>query len=169
MRMFLCEICRDTVPESLHHAHHKIPKALGGPDTAENRADLCSSCHQNLHTIAYMIINEKRRAEIEPTVISIFPTSLECRKKLMEFAQLVAKEMFLKKETKKAFDEEMRTVLELPGLYMELIKLSGYDMPTATGRPAGVSRVVRNWIADQLIKKFPLKARQIEAVRKAKK
>ncbi len=31
------------------HQHHIIPKALGGPDTAENLITLCASHHRGVH------------------------------------------------------------------------------------------------------------------------
>jgi hypothetical protein len=116
-----------------------------------------------------MIANPKRSHEVEPTSVAIFPHDLAARKKLLEFAALVAREMVLKKEIKKKPDEEMRTVVELPGLYMELLRLAGYEMPSQLGKPAGVARVIRSTVADMLKQKFPLRREQIESLRKPKK
>ena len=168
MKSFICEICTSTYPASLVNEHHKVPKSLGGSDTSDNLALLCSGCHQGLHSLAYMIVNPKRRQEIDPSVCALFPQELQARKKILEFASLVGKEMALRKEIKKDPMSELRTILELPSLYMDLIKLAGYDMPGKTGRAAGVSRVIRNWIANQLGQKFPLRKAEIEALRKPK-
>lgn len=156
MEVFRCAICRATYPTSLKHVHHKIPQSLGGTDEPSNLADLCHSDHNNLHLIAYMILNVKRRHEIEPTVMSIYPGNIEARKSLLEYAALVAREMQLKKETKKPEDEEIKIMVEIPGLYRELLKLLGYDRPRPNGKPRGLSSLVRLLIAEALILKFPL-------------
>ncbi len=41
---FACCLCRDLYIE----VHHIIPQADGGPDTEENAAPLCPSCHERL-------------------------------------------------------------------------------------------------------------------------
>ena len=169
MICFTCEICEKDSPTTLLNEHHRVPKSLGGTDARNNIAMLDAGCHQNLHALAYMMINPKRQHEVEPTSVAIFPHDPPARKKLLEFAHHVAREMALKKEIKKKPDEEMRTVVELPGLYMELIRLAGYDMPGNTGKPAGVARVIRSTVADMLKQKFPLRREAIEALRKAKK
>lgn len=169
MQTFTCEICLRIYPVALHHEHHKIPQSLGGPDTPDNIANLCQTDHQSLHTIAFMMINAKRRHEIDPTLISLYPHDGDTRRRLTEFAQLVAREMVLKKEIRKEKAEEIRTVVELPARYLELIRLAGYDMPSSTGRPAGVSRVIRNLVADALMQKFPACREEILLLRKKKK
>jgi len=169
MQTFTCEICRRVYPVALHHEHHKIPQSLGGPDTPENLASLCQTDHQSLHTIAFMMVNPKRTHEIDPTLISLYPKEAEVRRRLTEFAQLVAREMVLKKEIRKEKSEEIRTVIELPARYLELIKLAGYEMPSSTGRPAGVSRVVRNMVADALAQKFPRCKEEILSLKKKRK
>ena len=156
-------------PVSLHHEHHKIPQALGGPDTPDNLADLCLTDHQSLHLIAFMLINPKRKHEIDPTLITLYPNDSDTRRRLIEFANLVAKEIVLKKEIRKEKSEEIKTVVELPARYMELIKLAGYDMPHKNGRPSGASRVIRNFVAEALISKFPSCREEINSLRKKAK
>lgn len=157
METFRCEICQKSYPISLMDEHHRIPKALGGPDTPANIAKLYKGCHQNLHTVAYILINPKRKAELDATLFSIFPTDEGARRRLLGFAVQVAKEMSLKKETKKKASDLQRTVIEFPGAFMELIHLSGYDMAHKGGKKAGVSWVVRQAVAEFLIRKFPMK------------
>lgn len=169
MQGFICGICGGTFPDSLKNEHHRVPKSLGGSDDPSNIALLCSGDHQSLHAVAYMIVNPKRRHEVDPAVCALFPSDLRARRKLLELASLVAKEMALRKEIKKNPTEEVRTIVELPVLYMELIRLAGYDMPGKTGRAAGVARLLRFWVADQLVRKFPLRRAEIDALRKPKK
>jgi hypothetical protein len=116
-----------------------------------------------------MMLNPKRQHEVEPTSVALFPHDTKARAKLIEFARLVAREMSLRKEIRKAPGEEVRTMIELPGLYLELIRLAGYDMPSAAGKPAGVARVLRTWVAQELMRKFPLRRSEIEAYRKPRK
>lgn len=158
----------DFFPESLHHLHHKVPKSLGGADTPENLVNLCQTDHQLLHTVAYMLINKNRKHEVEPTLQAVYPNDLARQKKVMEFAVYVAKEMALKKEIKKEADQETRVTVELPQLYLELLKLTGFDMPRANGRPTGVSTLLRVIVAEFLSKKFPMKRDQILSLRKRK-
>lgn len=155
MKTFRCEVCLKPFPESLKHEHHKIPKSLGGRDTPENMAKLCNADHMHLHAIAYMMINPKRKAEIEPTVRAIFGPDTGAIRRLMELSQQVAKEMFLKKEIRKDAAAEIRTVVELPGRWLELLRLAGYDQPHRSGKPAGVGLVIRRIVADALIRKYP--------------
>lgn len=156
MKTFRCEVCLKTFPESLKHEHHKTPKSLGGSDRPENIALLCNADHMHLHAISYMMINPRRKAEVEPTVRAIYGQDTGAIRRCLALAQLVAKEMFLKKEIRKEPSSEVRTVVELPSRYMELLRLSGYDQPhTRTGRPTGVSTMIRRMIAEALLKRYP--------------
>ena len=170
MHSFICSICSEEFPVALHHEHHKVPKSLGGSDAPTNLVDLCQTDHQLLHAVAFMIINPKRKHEIEPTLLSVYPgpLGLPVRKKVLEFAGYVAKEMALKKEIKKDEDAETRVTVELPQLYVQLMRLSGYDTPHANGKPTGVGTMLRNVVADYLLRKFPMKKDQIIALRKKK-
>lgn len=161
VEFFQCEICLKRFPESLNHEHHKIPKSLGGSDDPKNIAQLDNACHNNLHAVAYMIVNPNRRGEIEPTLNAIFPTDSNARKRMLVLSQLVAKEMLLKKEIRKEPSAEIRTTLELPSRYMELIRLAGYDQPHKNGRKAGVNRIIRQAVAEFLCRKFPMRRQEI--------
>jgi hypothetical protein len=165
MRGFICQICKDQYPESLHHSHHKIPKSLGGADTPENMVDLCQTDHQLLHTIAYMLINNKRKHEVEPTLASIYPGEIQIQKMVLEYAGFVAREMALKKEIKKDAATETRMTLELPQLYMELLRLAAFEVPRKGGKPVGVGTLLRFMIAEFLSKKFPMKRDVIHKLR----
>lgn len=165
MRSFRCEICQDIFPASLHHLHHKIPQSLGGPDTPDNLVNLCQADHQLLHTIAFMMVNSKRKHEIEPTLVSMYANNIPTQKKVIEYASYVAREMALKKEIKKDPNEETRITVELPQVYVQLLKLSGYDMPRKNGKPVGISSLLRVIIAEYLSKKFPMRRDEILALR----
>lgn len=155
MTTFKCEICYKTFPTALMHEHHAIPKSLGGSDSPENLKKLCSSDHTYLHAIAFMIVNPKRRHEVEPTAHTIFPEDPHAIRRLLQFAQLVAKEMFLKKEIRKPAGAEIRCIVELPARYMELLRLAGIDQPHRDGRPSGVALVIRRIVADALMRRYP--------------
>jgi hypothetical protein len=153
---FNCQICRLPYPESLKHEHHKKPKALGGSDDSANRADLCHTCHNNLHLLAYILLNPKRKQELEPTLNSIFPGKPELQREILAYSKFVAMEMALKKETKKEPDQEVRAVIELPARYMELLRLAGIDSPHINGKRRGVHLMIRKFVAEGLAAKFPL-------------
>ena len=104
MQTFICEICQKRFPTDFLHEHHKIPKSLGGSDDKSNIAMLCHSDHNNLHTIAYAMINPKRQHNVDVLVTSIFPTDPNARGRLVNLSMLVAREMSLKKEIKKEDD-----------------------------------------------------------------
>jgi 5-methylcytosine-specific restriction endonuclease McrA len=44
---FQCQICGDRHgdPHCQLHAHHRVPRSEGGPDTLENLITLCDLCH----------------------------------------------------------------------------------------------------------------------------
>lgn len=164
MMAFTCAICGRTFPESLKHEHHVVPKSLGGNDSAENIKFLDHACHNNLHLIAYMLINPKRRHEAEPTIASIFPQDMMSRRRLMEYSAIVAKEMTLKKEIRKDQQAELRTVLELPSRYMELLRLAGYDSPRPNGKRKGIAIIIREMVAQDLCRRFPMLREEILAL-----
>lgn len=155
MRSFKCEICTDQFPDSLLNEHHKKPQSLGGTDHPSNVASLCAGCHQALHSISFLILNPKRRHEIDAATISLFPQDGNARQRLLKLASLVAREMALKKEVRKPPREELKVIVTLPSRYLELIKQAGMDMPNRHGRRAGVARVIRHVVAEYLMRKFP--------------
>lgn len=162
MKSFVCAIHKTTFPESLSHEHHVKPKSLGGSDDSANKKLLCHSCHNNLHLIAYMLVNPKRKQEVEPTLTSIFPGRQDLQKELLSYARFVALEMSLKKETKKDPDQEVRAVIELPARYMELLRLAGHDSPHANGKRRGVHLMIRKFVAEGLAAKYPLLRAEIQ-------
>lgn len=155
MQAFACEICADPYPVSLLNEHHKKPQALGGTDHPSNIAKLCAGCHQALHSIAHMMVNPKRRHEIDAAAVALFPQDQNARTRLLRLASLVARELVLKKEIRKPPREELKIMVTLPSRYLELIKQAGMDMPNRHGRRAGVSRVLRHVVAEFLMRKFP--------------
>jgi len=46
---WLCVECNSPIKGRNAHVHHKLPKALGGADTADNLISLCSRCHSLKH------------------------------------------------------------------------------------------------------------------------
>ena len=155
MLSFACEFCADTYPVGLLNEHHRKPQSLGGSDDQSNIANLCSGCHQGLHSIAFMMVNPKRRHEVDAAAISLFPEDAQARQRLLRLTVMVAREMVLKKEIRKPPNEEIKVMITLPSRYLELIKQAGMDMPSRTGKRAGVSRVMRRVVADFLTRKFP--------------
>lgn len=66
MDIFVCGCCANKFPTIHKNTHHKMPRSLGGKDTPDNLVELCPSCHDALHAIAYKMLSKK----ISPTQIS---------------------------------------------------------------------------------------------------
>jgi hypothetical protein len=162
MEAFTCAIDGQQYPVALLNEHHIVPKSLGGTDQLSNIAPICSGCHQSLHAIAYMLNNPNRSQEIEATTISLFPRDADARAKMLRFASLVAKEMRMRKETRKDPGEMVRVTMDLPARFLELLRLYGYEMPHKNGKPSGIAAVIRHAITDQLSRKFPLLKNEIQ-------
>jgi len=113
-----------------------------------------------------MLVNPKRSHEVEPTLHSVYPNDRPTQMKVLEYAGHVAREMAFKKEILKDPNEETRTSIELPQLYMQLLKLAGHDMPHKNGTSMGVQTVIRLIVAQFLLSKFPLQREQILKLRK---
>lgn len=54
-----CLMCKNEI----EHCHHIIPKHLGGSDTIENRAGLCTKCHTKIHTDSEFMNKLKTKKE----------------------------------------------------------------------------------------------------------
>lgn len=52
---YKCDCCGEKVhkPSELQ-VHHRIPRALGGPDRIENAVGLCQDCHREVDREAFM-------------------------------------------------------------------------------------------------------------------
>ena len=62
--MFKCYICHNERPMDFVNSHHKIPKSMGGSEAPDNKVNLCSGCHQDMHVIARMMRNPKRAGDV---------------------------------------------------------------------------------------------------------
>ena len=109
-----------------------------------------------------MLVNPKRKHEVEPTLASIFPGQPNLQREILSYARFVAQEMVLKKETRKEPHQEVRAVIELPARYMELLRLAGHDSPHANGKRRGVNLMIRKFVAEGLAAKFPLLKAEIQ-------
>jgi len=59
MQTFFCGCCGKQFPTLHKHSHHKTPRALGGKDTPDNLIEICPSCHDTLHSVAYRMLSKK--------------------------------------------------------------------------------------------------------------
>lgn len=48
---WVCRVCGRDPGRSKLHAHHKIPRAKGGPDVLDNLISLCETCHNHEHRL----------------------------------------------------------------------------------------------------------------------
>lgn len=57
-----CVVTHSPVPADVH-IHHVVPLYAGGPDTPENRVNLCPTTHANVHAL----LRAWERAQGEPS------------------------------------------------------------------------------------------------------
>jgi len=90
MEIFSCGCCGNTYPTLHKNTHHKNPRALGGRDDVSNLIDLCPSCHDAIHAIAYKMLNRKTsRVQIVDAVALIYPENPRAREICIDLAVLV--------------------------------------------------------------------------------
>ncbi len=106
IKTFNCYACRTETPEAFGHEHHKIPQAAGGTD--KDIVLLCSGCHNYSHSVAYAVLNPKRRNEIDNLLL--YFKDEDTRARIAELAYTVAKEMTLKADGGKVIEGEEKQV-----------------------------------------------------------
>lgn len=101
-----CAVCSTREPLATAHDHHRLPRAFGGTDDAENRVWLCASCHTRLHRVQSFIMMSKSASGFE-LCKTVFPSDAKARANLWQFANEAAvaeqnaKEVFSEHRTKR--------------------------------------------------------------------
>jgi len=103
---FLCYACRKDTPDAFGHQHHKVPQAAGGTD--KDIVLLCNGCHPQIHSVAYAVLNPKRKKEIDEMLLYFKDEGT--RSRIAELAYVAAKEMTLKADGGKILEDEEKTV-----------------------------------------------------------
>jgi len=87
MDIFVCGCCSNKFPTIHKNAHHKTPRALGGKDTKDNLIELCPSCHDALHAIAYKMLSKKTsQTQIVDSLALIFSGNVNAQNICMDLA-----------------------------------------------------------------------------------
>ena len=72
--------CQSPIKGRNAHAHHKLPRGLGGLDTLENLISLCSGCHSlkhmNLQASLGRRLIERIAVRVARQVINVMPKNL---------------------------------------------------------------------------------------------
>jgi hypothetical protein len=90
MQTFFCGCCSKHFPTIHKHTHHKDPRALGGKDTPDNLIEICPSCHDTLHAIAYRMLSKKTtQAQIMDSLALIFIDNKKAQDVCLELATKV--------------------------------------------------------------------------------
>ena len=112
MDVFECYTCSTITPTALKHEHHVKPRSTGGTD--EDLVSICASCHTQIHSIAYMLLNPKRLAEAE-AVLATYYKNEGTRQRIANLASIVAKEMAARADGDRVLENGMRRIaIELP-------------------------------------------------------
>lgn len=146
---FQCYICHDEKPSDFVNSHHKVPKSLGGSDGPDNRLELCSGCHQDLHVLARMMRNPKRVGEVRTALQSMFPQgSVQAR--CMELATLIIKsQVTLAESAAGDTDREIGVGLKLKKPYRDALQVIARD------RGLSMSKYVRKIVEKHILDKYP--------------
>lgn len=56
---WVCKECGQAIQGRQAHVHHKLPRALGGPDAEENLISLCDRCHSQKHMALHVSLGRK--------------------------------------------------------------------------------------------------------------
>lgn len=56
---WVCRECNQPIRGRHAHVHHKLPRALGGPNSEENLISLCDRCHSQKHMALHVSLGRK--------------------------------------------------------------------------------------------------------------
>jgi hypothetical protein len=127
LSFFTCYICSSEKPLDFVNSHHKVPKSLGGKDTPDNRVNLCSGCHQEMHAVARMMRNPKRVGEVKTALNMAFPGP-QAQARCVELATLECKSKILNRAAVEADTErEIGVALKLKKPYRDALQLIARD------------------------------------------
>ena len=96
---FKCYCCSLPFPDLYKNEHHKIPEAMGGKNTPDNKVDLCAGCHDLLHAIAYKLRSKKvSLGSVQDQLLLIYKENTNAIKTCFHLATLVREAMIVAEE-----------------------------------------------------------------------
>lgn len=154
MIAYNCYVCNEPVPVTLEVSHHKIPRAYGGKDGA-NEVDICTRCHDVLHRVSLMLRNPTKAGLIRDTLKTVY-TNAKAINTVIELAQIINKYALAKKEFQLDNQIEIEETVQfsLPAAYKAKLRLLANETVDGKGRRLGVQRFIRLLVIDLVDKKF---------------
>lgn len=141
MKTFVCQVCDTQTPDAFLHKHHQKPQAAGGTD--KDIINICSSCHQRIHSLAYMLMNPKRKPEVEGVLQLYFPNH-NTRKKIINLANIVALEMSARADKGLISGEEKQVMFTLDSDSYYKLLVSAKDKRIAVTNHA--KAIIMEWL-----------------------
>lgn len=97
--IFVCGCCGESYPTLHRHIHHKIPRAVGGPDTPDNLISLCPGCHDAIHSIATKLLSKKTSpGRIQDQIELIYKDNIHAQKMCLMLAQKIRDALVITRE-----------------------------------------------------------------------
>lgn len=122
--VFNCGCCTNLFPNIHKHTHHKVPKAAGGPDTKSNLIDLCPSCHDMLHNLAWKLSSKAHsQAQALDSLNILYPDNSEARKICLDLAIKVRDATIISRERGLQPDHLVNVVTVLRKQHKDLMAL----------------------------------------------
>lgn len=168
---FYCWMCRRPFPVAVLNIHHKIPQAAAGTDDPKNLVALCVGCHDSMHAVTKMLMNERKAGMVNDALQLMWPNDRVTHKNCMELARL-CQEYFTKKKENDlgdfGIDFEEAVSFGLPLEFKNALRTISKDT-RYKGRSMGIARYVKLLVLRDLASKFPLLRKKIEAYMQSSK
>ena len=157
MEIFSCGCCNKTFPTLHKHTHHKNPKALGGKDTIGNLVDLCPSCHDAAHAIAYRMLSRKSSmTQILDAIALIYPDNKKAQEVCLDLSLLIRNASIENQEKDLGPNHLVNIGTVIRKYFKPLIAQRVSEMATSQ------EGYVRGLILTDLAKRFNLKLSMVE-------
>ncbi len=173
MKQVECWVCLRELPIEVTHVHHIKPKHTGGSDDEDNLCRICPSCHQMIHSCAYVWLRKKTPGKPHGYDGAIFlmkrylgdnsvPTYPLQRERAEELIAEAVEEMQEHGRTDKATSwlnrmevpNEVRYALEVKAKQLGFKGWRPYLQKVGLAELAGVSIVKGTQVSKTTIKKF---------------
>lgn len=139
-KLFYCVVCNKEEVISLKDQHHVIPRHLGGTDDEENKVDLCSRRHQEIHRIASLPSEEQAQTHAKSVFKDKFFT-----------AWYFIKKIHLAEQSCQHTKEFVEVKVSLPLSHYNTLKDLLHSYCNGKGKSATVPDLIKNWV-DMYIK-----------------
>lgn len=145
-----CQICKKLLPQTFIVRHHVRPQAVGG--TKKDEINLCGGCHDNLHRVTDLIINQKIN-EAADAVTLAYSDNPQAREAIIKYAKIAAYWFSTKRDGINSNDINDKTKLDIK------IELSVGERQAlklmAAERNISQQKLITEILKQTIYKKFP--------------